>query len=121
MMQRHPVSQRLPGSCRSNSDDILAIENGTDDANFPETRMKAENLLDLDLDVFVRFGHGVRMARHGRVKSQETGVKSKASVKCDATRILLTECDRDGATGQTSTYRHSKLCQSLGKNKKNKV
>ena len=33
--------------------------------------MKAQNLLDLDLDVFIKFGHSVQMARHGRVKLVE--------------------------------------------------
>ena len=51
----------------------------------PETWTKAENLLNLDLDIFVRFGHSMWTARHGSVKSQETGAKLKASVKCDAT------------------------------------
>ena len=51
--------------------DIVASKNGADDTNLPETWTKAENLLDLDLDIFIRFGHSVWMARHGRVKLAE--------------------------------------------------
>ena len=51
--------------------DIVASKNGVGDTNLPETWMKAENLLDLDLDIFIRFRHSVQMARHGRVKLAE--------------------------------------------------
>jgi hypothetical protein len=54
---------------------------GTDNTNLPETRTKAKNLLDPDLDIFVRFGQSVWMARHGRVQLQETSVESKTGAK----------------------------------------
>jgi hypothetical protein len=41
------------------SDGILARENFTDNVNLPETLTKAKNLLDPDLDIFVRFRHSV--------------------------------------------------------------
>ena len=84
--------------------------------NLPETWTKAENLLDLDLDVFVRFRD---RAWHGRVKSQETSVKSKASVKCNVTQILLTEHDREmvpqGKQAHTTTASYASC---WGKTKK---
>jgi hypothetical protein len=55
--QRLLVSERLSGSCQSNSDDIFAIKNGMDNVNLPETWTKAENLHDLELDIFIIFGH----------------------------------------------------------------
>jgi hypothetical protein len=79
--QRRLVSERLSGSCQSNSDDILAIENGMDDVNLPETWTKAKNLLDLDLNVFIRFRHNVRTARHGKVKSgDQCEIESKGKM-----------------------------------------
>ena len=95
----------------------------TNYTDLPETWLETKYLLNLSLDFLVTLGHSVQKPSHCEIKKQEVRGKIRPNeTERDALMSIINkDFDAFSATCQTSTSRHSKLRQSLGKIERFKV